>query len=58
MREKEFNSTIPISDQKKIIEFYKTRNDNRISVISEKFGYSKGKIDALIDNYLKPVKKN
>lgn len=51
--DKEFRSSIPLSDQHRIIHFYKTEIDNKIATIANKFGYSLHQVNSLINNHLK-----
>lgn len=56
--EKEFKSSIPSSDQHRIIHFYKTEIDNKIATIANKFGYSLHQVNSLINNHLKKANQS
>jgi len=49
-----YRSLINELDRIKIIEFWKTNKNNTVSEIKKHFNYSKGAINNILDNHLKP----
>lgn len=53
-KDSKIRSIISESDQIKIIHFWKTEKNNTVDEIRKHFYYSKGSINNLLDNHLKP----
>ena len=57
MATKEQLQEIPISDQEKIIHFWKTERNNSVPEMIKKFGYKTTAINNILNNYLKSIKE-